>query len=87
MELILKCLAIIHRTDPAGASSCGITTLDYESWDQAMEGCVGVVAIVAVLEEVFGCEWGLLAEEFEGDVARCCFEDYFGVGLRFEVVD
>ena len=72
VELILERFAVVDGADAARAGSCGIAALDNEAGDEAVEDGVGVVAVEAVLEEVASCEGGLLAEEFELEVARGC---------------
>lgn len=87
MKFILKRLAIIYRRFSSLSGSCRVSALDDEVRDEAVEDCVGVVAVETVLEEVLGCEGGLLCEEFEGQVAGGGAQDGLCGGLGLEVVE
>ena len=69
------------------SSAGGITTLDDEARDQAVEDGVVKVAIQAELEEVAGCEGGLFGEEVEEDVARGGGEKDLRSGLGLEIIE
>ena len=45
MEFIFESLAVVEGADAAASCSCGIATLDYETWYQAVEDCAVVVAV------------------------------------------
>lgn len=87
MEFILKWCAAFEAARAARTGAIGVAALDDEAWDQAVEDCAVIVAVEAVLEEVARCEWGLVREELEGDVAGGGVEDYFGGGLGLEIVE
>ncbi len=88
MELILEdpTLVLIDAF-AAMPSACGVATLENETWNKAVEYCIIVVAIEAVLEEVARGEGGLFGEEFEGEVAGSCGEEGFSCGLGLEIVE
>lgn len=87
MKLILKSSSILQGALTAKAGAGGVAALYDETWNYAVEYGAIVIAVQAVLEEVSGCEGGLLGEEFEEDITCCCLEEDFGGWLRFEVVE
>ena len=60
--------------------------MDDETRDEAMEYCIGIVAIKTVLKKIARGERGLVGEKFKGDITRGGIEEYLGGRLRFEVV-
>ena len=87
MEFILKYPSLILVDAFAAMTrTCRVTALEDESWDKAVENCVVVVAIEAVLKEITRCEGGLFGEEFEGEVPGGCVEEHFSRGLGLEVI-
>lgn len=86
MEFIFEQAASVDGF-AAFASAGGVTALDHEAGNQAVEDGVIVVAIEAELEEVAGREGGLFGEEFEEDVACGGGEKDLSGGLRLEIVE
>lgn len=86
MEFILKSISVVDGGDTSRSRSRGISALYDETWDQAVEDCVGVVAIETMLEKIAGCEGSLFGEELQGQIARSGPEDNLCCGLRFEVI-
>lgn len=86
MELIFKRPRRVYRF-PAMAGVGGVTTLNYEAWDEAVEESTVVVTVKAVLEEVAGGEGGLFRKQFDEEVACGGGEEDFGGGLGLEIIE
>lgn len=85
MKLILKSPSGVDGF-PAMPGARGITALDDEARDEAVEDGFCIVAIEAMLEKVPRGDGNLFGEELEEDISGGGSEEYFGRRLRLEIV-
>ena len=85
MELILEQSARVDGF-PTLPGAGWVATLDDEARDKSMKYRTIIVAIETELKEVAGCDWCLLCEKLEEDVAGCGVEEDLSCGLRLKIV-
>ena len=81
MYLIGKCI-----TGAAAACACGVTPLNHESIDDAMEDYAIVEVFPGKLDEVGNGVRRLLFEELDREVSQRRFKMCIGTGLHFSIV-
>lgn len=62
----------------AAAGAGGVTSLDHEGGDYAVDWAGGEVALAGEGEEILGCVGSVLGVELEGYGAHCGLEDHIG---------